>query len=208
MAVAGFWTPERVEQLKRMLSEGHSCSVIGNVMGASRNAIIGKIHRLDLPRPDTKQGRRALQRHNSRLHSKKDGSTTVFGTRRKVVGGKSLLERIKDMTFAGLPREDICAQVGVSNRDLNGYVSKLNIGGEQHDPSIDIARKALVDLDNGDCRWPVGDPQKEGFGFCAAPRIPGKPYCKGHLIRAERPIEEQPREIRIAARAERVKEDA
>lgn len=40
-----------------------------------------------------------------------------------------------------------------------------------------VARKKLNDLLEWDCRWPVGDPQKPDFGFCAQERIPGKPYC-------------------------------
>jgi GcrA cell cycle regulator len=58
------------------------------------------------------------------------------------------------------------------------------------------------------CRWPIGDPQSADFHFCHHKRIGGISYCEIHARRAHRPIEEQPREIRIAARAERVKEDA
>ncbi len=43
------WTPERVQQLKELWSQGFSASEIAEKMGgASRNAIIGKVHRLGL----------------------------------------------------------------------------------------------------------------------------------------------------------------
>lgn len=43
------WTDERVDALKKLWAEGHSCSHIGGRFGISRNAVIGKVHRLGLP---------------------------------------------------------------------------------------------------------------------------------------------------------------
>jgi GcrA cell cycle regulator len=42
------------------------------------------------------------------------------------------------------------------------------------------------------CRWPYGDPKKDGFGYCGRQRTVGKPYCEAHVARscgvaAERP---------------------
>jgi GcrA cell cycle regulator len=45
-------------------------------------------------------------------------------------------------------------------------------------------RVGLFDLEPGDCRWPLGDPQEPGFGYCAAGRVLGKPYCAGHMTLA------------------------
>lgn len=43
------WTPERIEQLKKLWSEGKSANEIANELGAiSRNAVIGKVYRLGL----------------------------------------------------------------------------------------------------------------------------------------------------------------
>ena len=50
-------------------------------------------------------------------------------------------------------------------------------------------RKALVDLETGDCRWPIEDPlHSPDFGFCGRPAIPGMPYCTGHHRVAYVPI--------------------
>lgn len=39
----------------------------------------------------------------------------------------------------------------------------------------------LIDLKSDQCCWPVGDPKKQGFGFCGAPRHHGsKNYCENH----------------------------
>lgn len=40
--------------------------------------------------------------------------------------------------------------------------------------------KTLLELEAGDCRWPVGDPRQDGFHFCGAPQMVGRPYCVAH----------------------------
>jgi GcrA cell cycle regulator len=53
------WTDERIDLLKAKLLEGKSASQIAAELrgGATRNSVIGKIHRLKLQRPKTKQVR-------------------------------------------------------------------------------------------------------------------------------------------------------
>ncbi|TDG16227.1 GcrA cell cycle regulator, partial [Paracraurococcus ruber] len=43
------WTNEAIEQLRILWAEGHSTAEIGRRMGVSKNAIVGKAHRLNLP---------------------------------------------------------------------------------------------------------------------------------------------------------------
>lgn len=61
-------------------------------------------------------------------------------------------------------------------------------------PVVPVAeRKALVDLEMGDCRYPLGDPLHDhDFGFCGRKAIEGMPYCEGHHRVAYVPI--KPRE--------------
>lgn len=194
MRKATIWdTDEAVAELKKLHAEGLSANQIASRITflfntkTTRNAVIGKCTRLGLK--SANPIRRSL---NGRLSTKKrdrvDGAKTIFGNARKVRDGKSQTERVRDKIALGISRDDICRDMGISESDYWSAVSRLNVGVEHYDPFIDVARKALLDLDNSDCRWPVGDPQKEGFGFCAAPRRPGKPYCDGHLKRAERPL--------------------
>lgn len=44
------WTDERIETLKKLYEDGLSASQIGAELGASRNAVIGKVHRIGLKR--------------------------------------------------------------------------------------------------------------------------------------------------------------
>jgi len=58
------WKPENLSKLAKMWAAGQSASVIGEHFKVSRNAVIGKVHRLGLPERKTEVG---LQ--NARLPS-------------------------------------------------------------------------------------------------------------------------------------------
>ena len=48
--------------------------------------------------------------------------------------------------------------------------------------ALDLPRVlSLIDLDAGQCKWPVGDPLE---GWCGCPAPEGKSYCEGHHARA------------------------
>lgn len=40
--------------------------------------------------------------------------------------------------------------------------------------------KTLLELEANECRWPLGDPRQEGFHFCGAQQVLGRPYCIEH----------------------------
>ncbi len=48
MNLEATWTTERVQQLQSYVTAGLTCSQIAGEIGVSRNAVIGKIHRLGL----------------------------------------------------------------------------------------------------------------------------------------------------------------
>jgi hypothetical protein len=51
--------------------------------------------------------------------------------------------------------------------------------------------KAVYALEEGDCRWPIGDPKKPGFKFCCRPSVLGLPYCEEHEKASVQPPERQ-----------------
>lgn len=51
----------------------------------------------------------------------------------------------------------------------------------QYDVSFaDTGPKILMELQAHDCRYPIGDPRKPDFCFCAATQFVGSPYCAQH----------------------------
>lgn len=47
--------------------------------------------------------------------------------------------------------------------------------------------KTMQTLGQQDCRWPIGDPQREDFHFCGARQVSGRPYCELHMRAAFQP---------------------
>jgi GcrA cell cycle regulator len=59
------WTPERVAAVTRLWNEGLTTAEIGRMIGVSKNAVVGKAHRLQLPaRPSPiKRGKSVRPKH-------------------------------------------------------------------------------------------------------------------------------------------------
>lgn len=169
------WTDERVETLKKLWAEGLTARQIADMMGGvTRNAIIGKVHRLGLSgRPKTVRVSRPKPR-KPRVSGGRPG-----GKRNYVSVGATALKA--DVDAVALP---------VAEPVLEDLV-------------IPIAeRKTLLELGHKTCRWPYGDPREEEFYFCGREISPEKPYCKHHCRLAYQPLNERRRERRAAQRAQ------
>ncbi|PDT77227.1 GcrA family cell cycle regulator [Bradyrhizobium sp. C9] len=179
MAVAT-WSEDRVERLKKLWASGISCSRIAAELGdVTRNAVIGKVHRLGLSgRADDRKAKAVAAKRAPRL-----GSTTPQRTK---------------VLRAVLAAPHIMAPLATAEEAPAGHASAFdgNVPAER--------RKGLLDLERGDCRWPIGDPTTPNFFFCGDPAISDLPYCGPHCRAAYQSAGH--REIRITPeeRARRV----
>lgn len=57
-------------------------------------------------------------------------------------------------------------------------------------------RKTMTSLMPDDCRWPIGDPQLDGFHFCGERKQHGRPYCEAHVRSASTPSASRPRSLK------------
>ena len=81
---------------------------------------------------------------------------------------------------------------GISLRAIRQYSRKANVSERigvlirrsSAGPSAIYGAAALAVLPDGACRWPLGDPSKPNFAFCAAPRFGHASYCQHHLVKA------------------------
>jgi GcrA cell cycle regulator len=48
VSIEGTWTPERIARLTQLWEEGITTAEIGRQIGVTKNAVIGKVHRLGL----------------------------------------------------------------------------------------------------------------------------------------------------------------
>lgn len=159
------WTKERTEAATKLWREGTSASVIARCIGGglSRNAVIGKMHRVCGPKSPAH--RKAAMANGAKIAAKmRKRSGPVPGSCRKV------------------------------SRKPPGYFNNRKPTPEERDRgqaefeaikkriaamATPAAAKPLLDLEDGDCRWPYGDGP---FVFCGCKRAPGASYCQDHLI--------------------------
>ena len=154
------WNDERVEQLKKFWADGLSASQIaGRLGGVTRNAVIGKVHRLGL------SGRATTSRMKSH--------------RPRVRTANSPVKRLAKPRFASVGNP---AFRNLYLADTEPYVPPAE---ELVIPLNE--RKYIQTLTELCCRWPIGDPQQADFHFCGKKKVTGLPYCEVHARRAFQP---------------------
>ena len=156
-AGAATWTTERVDQLRNYVTAGLTCSQIADEIGVTRNAVIGKIHRMGLS-PTRPRGRPSAL-------AQRMGATTTRPRRPPT--------RIARLLRA------FAANTTVTPFDTTLVTAEMA-------PVDSAQRCSLLDLANGHCRWPFGDPGKADFGFCGHDAVAGFSYCAGHARLAYR----------------------
>ena len=167
------WTDERVERLKKLWSEGLSASQIAAQLGGvSRNAVIGKVHRLCLP------GR-----------AKAGGAATARPAKRQAAAApraQSFMPRTVTRTVTRAQGATMLKEEVETELYLETEVQPAS------NVVVPISRRlALTELTERTCKWPVGDPMKDDFHFCGCEIADTSPYCTYHAKLAYQPVSER-----------------
>jgi len=167
------WTDERVERLKQLWADGLSASQIAAQLGGiSRNAVIGKVHRLNLPG-------RAKSGGSSVSRSKRSGTAPRSSYSPRASSPRPVMRT----SGATALKQEIVADA-VSEIDTRPI----------EDVVVPIYRKLeLTELTEQTCKWPVGDPLQEDFYFCGSDCEETGPYCNYHSKLAFQPAGERRR---------------
>ena len=196
------WTDERIEQLRQMWQNGHTASQIAETLGGvSRNAVIGKAHRLGL---------------QSRPSPVKPGEADATETAEKPVAAAPPPAPAPASHAAPAPApaepKPAVPPIAAEPKPDAPIVRSIGPGGFQRQnpheqqspippapprrlvpakPSPEIAGKtSLLDLNDKICKWPLGHPGEPDFHFCGDKVNPGFPYCVahcGHAYQAQLP---------------------
>ncbi len=160
------WTDERIERLKKLWSEGLSASQIAAELGGvTRNAVIGKVHRLHLSgRVKTTSAAAQRSRKAARPVARAASPQRIVSTR----GNLAVVQ-------------------SVEAEEMVIYQPAANV-------VVPISRRiSIMELREGTCRWPMGDPLLPEFVFCGGDCEVGKPYCGAHATIAYQPSLERRR---------------
>ena len=187
------WTDERVELLKKMWGEGQSASQIAKELGGvTRNAVIGKVHRLGLSNRATGGSKAAS----------KEKAAKSEPAKAKAAEPKPAAAQPKP---AAAPKPAPAAQPAVNSlmapaarrivpagQPLPPQPSANEISPEALASVREVEKKArkltLMELTERTCKWPIGDPATDDFWFCGLPVQQGKPYCEAHVGVAFQPM--------------------
>ncbi|MDD9912231.1 MAG: GcrA cell cycle regulator [Alphaproteobacteria bacterium] len=157
------WTDERVDLLKKLWTEGLSAAQIANRLGGvTRNAVVGKVHRLGLSTRATTSRKPLVRRSTTGTKPARSAGSkpTPAATKKKSQHTGDLPE-----IFAGIDSDHL------EGRPTQDY-KELYIPPEE--------RETVLTLKANNCRWPIGDPLADDFHFCGKRRIPDKSYCEHH----------------------------
>ena len=151
------WAEETIIRLRSLWDEGHSTAEIGRRLGVSKNAVVGKAHRLDLPaRPSP---------------IRRDG----------VPGGaprRSAPRRVAGPTLPPLSSTGPISTSGVAQAIVplvQTLVPKPAPPPRVLPPAPRLYGRVVT------CCWPIGEPGTRSFRFCDLASEPGKPYCEEHV---------------------------
>ena len=189
------WTEERIERLKSMWAEGATASQIADELGGvSRNAVIGKAHRLGLeqrPSPvkaveekDKKAAKPARAPAAAKpAPSESEPAAAAKPAPTPAAGSAPAPERPQpsggEMQYRSIgPGGFIRQGPGDQQAPIPPAPPRRLVPAK---PSPEVADKTgLLDLNDRICKWPLGHPGEPDFHFCGEPANPGFPYCVAH----------------------------
>ncbi|WP_375174913.1 GcrA family cell cycle regulator [Pseudooceanicola sp.] len=186
------WTDERVELLKKMWTEGQSASQIAKELGGvTRNAVIGKVHRLGLSNRTggaTSSAASAAPKAEPKPKAAPKAAPAAPAPAAPEAEDEDE-PRTMSAAPAGVPSRKAIVPAG---QPLPPQPSANEISPEALAKVNEIEKKAkkltLMELTERTCKWPVGDPATEKFWFCGLPVQAGKPYCEAHVGVAFQPM--------------------
>ena len=170
MGVSMSWTGERVELLRQLWLDGKSASQISSILGGgvTRNAVIGKVHRLGLAgRPKSPAVAAApIRSPRARVSPQRLGN--AIAQRPRSIGNTALAF---SHDYEIETQDD-------TNRNV---ILPMSV------------KVTIVDLKEAMCKWPLGDPSTPEFRYCGA-GSPGSPYCSFHAKLAYQPTQDRRRD--------------
>jgi GcrA cell cycle regulator len=166
------WTADRVELLKKLWADGLSASQIANELGnVTRNAVIGKVHRLGLSGRAKSPSSAAPRPRKPRTHSH--------------------MLRVRTHSHMLRVRPQMRGNTALA------YAHELEVEPEPEliENIIPIGQRCtLLELSDDKCRWPIGDPGSSEFFFCGGKPVEGVPYCGYHSRVAYQPVVDRRRD--------------
>ena len=188
------WTDERVETLKRMWTEGQSASQIAKELGGvTRNAVIGKVHRLGLSNrvpgagvePEAEPG--IVAEPAPLPQATPEPANAVAAEQVQPPRDPEPVAAAQVVSVPAMRKAIVPAGQPLPPQPALNEISPEALASVR-EVEKRARRLTLMELTERTCKWPIGDPATEDFWFCGLPSQPGKPYCDAHVGVAFQPM--------------------
>lgn len=182
------WTDERVEKLQEMWAEGQSAAQIAKALGGvTRNAVIGKVHRLGLSNRAPGAAKPAAAAPETPPPTEIAAPAPEPAPQPEPApvaeAAPPAPEPAPPPPFArALQRDPLRREPQPMSED------RLEVLANLAEIEKTARRISLLDLTERVCKWPIGDPTEPEFHFCGLPSVQGKPYCAAHVAVAFQPM--------------------
>ncbi len=160
------WNEEAIARLRALWDEGHSTAEIGRRMSVSKNAVVGKAHRLNLPaRP-------------SPIRRDASGNGVARPPAPRRVTGPTLPPLPAIAEVAPEPQAAILQNAGHQPVAQQSAAVPVPAPAPLREAALRPVPQARSRSNT--CCWPIGEPGTKSFRFCDAEANPNKPYCGEH----------------------------
>jgi GcrA cell cycle regulator len=203
------WTEETISRLRSLWQEGLSTAEIGRRMSITKNAVVGKAHRLTLPprpspirkgleggglageqaEPQRATRREAVRPDRPAMTASPGRVTRLVPRPAAPAAGDASLQPAAEGARATVtalhaarvpaPREMFAASEPPAGADLSRDAD-LETRRPSREPAATQAAGQPVRRRGQSCCWPLGEPGTKQFRFCGGEPMPGKPYCSEH----------------------------
>ncbi|GBQ76256.1 hypothetical protein AA14337_0467 [Acetobacter malorum DSM 14337] len=177
------WTDETIARLKELWAEGLSTAEIGRRLSITKNAVVGKAHRLSLP-PRPSPIRRSDKTKVAGTETAAKAAPAVAAPAKEKAPQATAPVADSKPAVAAAPAVDAPAPKPAPQPKAEAKPAKAP-AAPRASAKPKTSLRSISDPEpkkrrGPSCCWPIGDPGTPGFHFCGATPLPGKPYCAEH----------------------------
>jgi GcrA cell cycle regulator len=162
------WDDDTIRLLRELWSQGHSTAEIGRRLGVSKNAIVGKAHRLELdarPSPIRRDVVKPVSDRPASYPRMAGPTLPPLASAHQLGAAASAAPNIRVLHPGAMAGPRPAVVVAVAPAVVRPAMAPAPIQTRRSAPS---------------CCWPIGEPGTKTFRFCDDTSMPGKPYCDEH----------------------------
>lgn len=208
----GAWTDKKIEKLKILWEKGVSTAEIGKRLDFSKNAIVGKVHRLGLSnrnspiKPSASKVEKAEKIEKIEKVSEKTTAKSTEKSKKSAANKqvevtsqdskksketpqkveKTEVEtssKVENKQSKSSPKNDSQKNQDVATANTSEHSKQKKVSPELDSDEVETG-VPLIELGSDRCCWPIDDPSSGSFHFCGKKVFKNKPYCLEHCAMA------------------------